>query len=411
MGKKGTGIRDVIIIGAGASGMMAAITAARRGKSVLILEHKNKPGKKILATGNGKCNFTNAYMEPECFHGDKELISSVLSRFSQKDCLQFFHEIGIYPKNKKDYYYPNSEQALSVVEALTAELSRLHVELVTEEKVTSVIPGKYGFTCQTTAAKYQGKNLIFATGLLASPKLGSDGSAISLVKELGHRFVPILPALCGFYCKGMDFKKVAGVRCDATLALLVDGQMCGQERGELQLTDYGLSGIPMFQLSSKAVRSLHAKKKVQIQLDFLPELDEAALVEELQMRKERMGEYATAAQLLNGLLNHKVNAICLAASGISEEQKKDTLSSHQLAELVRYLKAFPVALLRVREAEYAQVCTGGVRTEEIDTETLESRIWPGLYFVGELLDVDGICGGYNLQWAWSSGYVAGSSVE
>lgn len=397
---------STIVIGAGASGMMAAITAARRGKSVLVLEHLKQAGKKLNATGNGKCNFTNERMGADCYHGDSGLIGSVLSQFSRDDALGFFREIGIYPKNKRGYYYPNCEQASAVVEALTAEMERLGIPIVTEADVRAVAPEKTVFCCRTDRQDYRGRNVIFATGLLASPKLGSDGSAISLIKELGHRFVPILPALCGFHCEGMRFRRVAGVRADAALTLRIGGQKGETERGELQLADYGLSGIPMFQLSSQAARALYEKKPVEVHIDFLPDIPAEELFLELA-RRFRRGAGAESGQLLCGLLQHKLIPECLDAAGIGAQVEEEAA----LGRLAAVLKDYPVTLLKARGMEYAQVCAGGVRTEEIDICTLESRIHPGLYFAGELLDADGICGGYNLQWAWASGYVAGSHVE
>lgn len=398
---------DTIVTGAGAAGMMAAITAARRGKSVLVLEQLADVGKKLLATGNGKCNFTNGLMSPKFYHGDQALIESVLSRFSPDDCLAFFREIGVFPKNKRGYYYPNSEQASSVKEALVAELARCGVTLAVNASVCGVTPTSYGWLCRTSSESYRGKTVIFATGLLASPKLGSDGSAIPMLKALGHRFMPILPALCGFRCEGMNFRRVSGVRCDTALTLAIDGQTAGRERGELQLADYGLSGIPMFQLSSAAVRALYEKRTVTVYLDFLPDLDHMAVAGELQRRKERGSR---AGQFLCGLVNSKLGGELLSAAGLQGAVSADDYPDAGLKRLISLLKGYPVVLTASRGMEHAQVCTGGIRTGEIDTDTLESKLCPGLYFAGELLDADGICGGYNLHWAWATGHVAGSCV-
>lgn len=411
MSKKNTKLLDVIVIGAGASGMMAAITAARRGKSVAILERMNKPGKKILATGNGKCNFTNNNMDTSCFHGNIHLIQSVLDRFSKEDALSFFHEIGIWPKEKNGYYYPNCGQAAAVVEALKHELDRLQVPVYLEQEVLDLFPDKYGFRIKTVQTYYTSRNVIVASGLLAAPKLGSNGSMFSVIKELGHRFVPVLPALCGFYAKGMQFSKVAGVRCDANLTLKIDGNTVAAEQGELQLTDYGISGIPVFQISSLAVRALYKKKTVTVAIDFLPEISSEMLYTEFALRKEKCETNESADRLLGGLLNQKLIPVLLKYAGIRSDERLKNISSEKLERLSTGIHNYPVTLEKVRDFEFAQVCTGGIRTEEIDEKTLESRLLSGLYFAGEILDVDGICGGYNLQWAWSSGYVAGCSVS
>lgn len=411
MSKKNTKLLDVIVIGAGASGMMAAITAARRGKSVAILERMNKPGKKILATGNGKCNFTNNNMDTSCFHGNIQLIQSVLSRFSKEEALSFFHEIGIWPKEKNGYYYPNSGQAAAVAEALKHELDRLLVPVYLEQEVLDLFPDKYGFWIKTVQTSYTCRNVIIASGLLAAPKLGSDGSMFSLIKELGHRFVPVLPALCGFYAKGMHFSKVAGVRCDANLTLKIDGNTAATEQGELQLADYGISGIPVFQISSLAVRALYEKKSVTVVIDFLPDISLETLNTEFAMRIGKCETDENADRLLRGLLNQKLIPVFLKHAGIRSDEPLKNISLEKLERLSAGIHDYPVTLEKVRDFEFAQVCTGGIRTEEINEKTLESRLLSGLYFAGEILDVDGICGGYNLQWAWSSGYVAGCSVS
>lgn len=437
MSKKQSQIKDIIVIGAGASGMMAAITAARRGKSVMILEHMDKVGKKILATGNGKCNYTNEYMADECYHGDHILRQDVMTQFGRADAIAFFKEIGIWPKAKNGYYYPNSGQAASVVEALQMELERLNITIVCGCQVQELSEDYLGFAVSTSTGVYKARKVIVACGLLAASKLGSDGSMIPLLKELGHRFVPIVPALCGFYASGIDFKKVSGVRCEAELTLEIDinhaktsntdrknaenrkitsdadAKNIQKERGELQLTDYGMSGIPVFQLSSPAAKALKEKKAVAMRIDFLPEIVGGELESELQRRVERaenLHEAVTLEQLLSGLLNQKLIPVLVKKAGISAHTPADRIDEKQLQKLVDVIKNYPVILDKVRDFEFAQVCAGGIRTEEIDTKTLESRLVPGLYFAGEILDVDGICGGYNLQWAWSSGFVAGSQI-
>ena len=400
--KKSAFIWDLAVIGAGASGMMAAITAARHGKRVILLEQKDRCGKKLSATGNGKCNFTNEDMQLSCFYGNQTLAEAVLGRFSKEDTLRFFREIGIVPKSRNGYYYPNSEQASSVITALLLELKRLGVTIVNSARLLAAEKTKDGFVCRLQDASYACRKLLFATGLRASPKLGSDGSAFSIIKGFGHRFMPIVPALCGCYCNGADFKKMAGVRADARLSLFLDGQPAGVERGELQLTDYGLSGIPVFQLSRLASMALYEKKQVEIQVDFLPDIDWDVLLMELKLRLARFGELGSLWECFHGLLHQKILCALLGT--------RKTLSDKELPEFAGQLKNLSVLVEQMRDFEFAQVCAGGIRTEEIHMETLESKLVPGLYFCGELLDVDGICGGYNLQWAWSSGYAAGLSA-
>ena len=407
---KNKNIYDIIIVGAGASGLIAAITAARQGRHVLIIEQKDKIGKKLLATGNGKCNFTNANMDLSFFHGDRTLIEEVLRQFSQEDCLSFFRELGVYPKNKNGYYYPNSEQASSVVMALELELKKLSVEVVLKETVTDIGWKKQGFAICLQDRIVIGKRVILATGLLANPKLGSDGTIFSYIKSVGHHFSKIVPALCGFYAKGIPFKKVAGVRTEAEITLYVDGTMINSDHGELQFVDYGISGIPVFQISRDASVALCAKKTCEVQINLLPGWSKEEIRRELENRCEHLAGF-TAGEMLNGLLNQKLIGVVLEKAEIAGSNRVETLHTTNLEHLCEAITDTRAILTKPRDYEFAQVCAGGIRTEEINLLTLESEVVPGLYFAGELLDVDGICGGYNLQWAWSSGYVAGLSAS
>jgi hypothetical protein len=370
----------------------------------------DKPGKKLLATGNGRCNFTNAHMAPDCYYGDRALLASVYGQFQKEDTLIFFRDLGILPKEKNGYYYPNSMQAASVADALVAELKRLNVNLIVGVGLQKLAPQKNGISVHTSAGTFRGHTVILATGLLAAPKLGSDGSILPILKAFGHRFRPILPALCGFAAEGMDFGKVSGVRCDANLTLVADGTVQKTERGELQLADYGISGIPVFQISSPGARLLYEKRPVCVRIDFLPDLSAQEVLTELQRRFRRDGMGRSAADSLCGLLHQKLIPVLLRRAKININQKAGEVDNKAQERLADAIHAYPVTLTAVRDFSYAQVCSGGVRSDEIYPDTLESRLVPGLYFAGELLDVDGICGGYNLQWAWSSGYVAGNSA-
>lgn len=402
---------DITIIGAGASGMLAAITAARQGKSVVLIEHKDKIGKKILATGNGKCNFTNQDMSLEHYNGDKELITSILKQFSMEDCLKLFKELGVFPKNKNGYYYPNSETAASIVNALEYELNRLNIKLMLSAELTDIRYSKGYFDIKTTQGTSRSRKLIIACGLLANPKLGSDGSVFDYVKQLGHRFVHIVPSLCAFNCSGLDFKKISGVRTIAKVALYIDDKYSCEDTGELQLTDYGLSGIPVFQISSHASRALYNKQKCEIVVDFLPNMDEEALVVYLYERREQLiansNDLINVYDFFNSIFNSKLISAIVAKANINGLKLAKDLSDKEIFNAISVIKSSTCQVISARPMDFAQVCAGGIRTEEIDIHTLESKLVDGLFFCGEILDVDGQCGGYNLQWAWSSGYVAG----
>ncbi len=400
---------DVIIIGAGASGLMAAAAAASKGARVALLEHKDDIGKKILATGNGRCNFTNTDMSVNKFHGSKALIKNGLAQFNYSDTIRFFKELGIPAYDNAGYIYPNSRQAASVVAAFRMELMRLHVDVKTGINITDIKPAddRTGYCIQTDKGSFKSKRLIIACGLTASPKLGSDGSLFRQIEALGHHIQKPLPALCGFSCDGLNFKKITGVRCDATVASVIDGQMTEQNTGELQLADYGISGIPVFQISSLMSRALDKGQKVEVIIDFLPAFSDDELNGYIKDRSITTTDNRSLNEMLNGLLNNKLLLELIHKSGVSPDKKGKLLTDDDCKSLTRSIKHTAVSVKKPRGLEFAQVCAGGIYTKEIDVRTLESKIHPGLYFCGELLDVDGICGGYNLQWAWTSGYIAG----
>lgn len=400
---------DVIIIGAGASGLMAAAAAASKGARVALLEHKDDIGKKILATGNGRCNFTNTDMSVNKFHGSKALIKNGLSQFNYADTIRFFKELGIPAYDNAGYIYPNSRQAASVVAAFRMELMRLHVDVKTGINITDIKPAddRTGYCIQTDKGSFKSKRLIIACGLTASPKLGSDGSLFRQIEALGHHIQKPLPALCGFSCDGLNFKKITGVRCDATVASVIDGQMTEQNTGELQLADYGISGIPVFQISSLMSRALDKGQRVKVIIDFLPAFSDDELNGYIKDRSITTTDNRSLNEMLNGLLNNKLLLELIHKSGVSPDKKGRLLTDDDCKSLTRSIKHTAVSVKKPRGVEFAQVCAGGIYTKEIDVRTLESKIHPGLYFCGELLDVDGICGGYNLQWAWTSGYIAG----
>lgn len=410
MGKNTKNLWDVLIIGAGAAGLMAAITAAKENRKVCVLEQTDKPGKKLYATGNGRCNFTNADMRTECFGGDSAFVESVLERFTVEDCLEFFHSIGIFPKNKNGYYYPSSEQAASVVTALVQAAWGLGVVIRTEQTVTQLLPEEHKVTVRCGQDSYQARKVIIATGLLAAPKLGSNGSLFGEIKRLGHRFQPILPALCGFYCEGMEWKKVSGVRANGTVSALIDGEVAAEDTGEIQFTDYGLSGIPVFQISRHLSRGLYEKKRTEVRVNLLPEFTAGELQKELDYRKvqfckQRMDNF------FNGLLNQKLGDLLLKRLGIDGKRDVASLLPNELQKMQEILQNIVVTVTKYRDFEFAQVCTGGIPTADVNNETLESKFAEHIYFAGEILDVDGICGGYNLHFAWATGMIAGNAAS
>ncbi len=457
---------DVIIIGAGASGLTAAIAAARQGSSVLVIEQKDKAGKKILATGNGKCNFTNKFQAPECYRSDDSAFAmKVLSHFDVSKTLAFFGELGIYPKERDGYYYPNSEQATSVVSVLLMECQRLKVQIHYNETVVNIdrpnftvvtevnlsfsdqgkvansaqkgIPDKKKKKNQTKEESsqaqlrkngdkkipfiqdvsqgelprktYLSKKLILATGGCASPNLGSDGKGYEFAKAFGHTIIKPLPALVQLKSPDKFCKTVSGVRLIAHVEVYSNDRLLAQEDGEILFNDYGISGIPILQLSRFVAKALDHGSKVELRLDFLSGTTKAELKEMLKQRVLQ-NPAKSAEEMMIGLLNHKLSYVVLNEAGIDPYKKVNILSDQEINKLVYKIKGFSMKIQATNSFENAQVSAGGVSTNEIHEDTMESRLIKGLYPVGELVDVDGTCGGYNLQWAWSSGYLAGVSA-
>lgn len=400
--------KQVVIIGGGASGLMAGIAAAGPDTEVAILEHMDRVGRKILSTGNGRCNLTNLTMRAECYHSSqKQFPMKVIDKFSVWDTLTFFDEIGIVTKNKNGYIYPNSEQASAVLDTLRLEAEHRGVRLVCDCQIWKAKKtAKKQFLIETDHGAFRADCLILATGSQAAKVTGSDGSGYLLAKGFGHSVLKPLPALVQLRCEGKYYKQLAGIRCEVTLKMLVDGKAVAGEAGELQLTDYGISGIPVFQISRYASMALDDGKKVNVLIDYLPSKTMEEGRRFIKARAHQM-PYRQCGDFLIGVLNKKLALVLLKLAGISAELPVAEVKAAKWDELLKQLKQFSATVTATNSFEQAQVCCGGVDTREVRPETLESRIVPGLYLVGELLDVDGICGGYNLQWAWSTGTIAG----
>ena len=402
-------MRTIAVIGGGASGMMAAITAASQGAHVILLEHKDRIGKKILSTGNGRCNFTNTHQEPLCYHSENPLFPwGIIRQFDAQSAISFFLQLGVYSKNRGGYLYPNSDQASAVLDALRMEIARLNVDIRTGVEVRDIRPGRKGFTIYTGNGENRVDRVILCTGSKAAPATGSDGSGYDLAKRLGHRMIPVLPALVQLRCEGKFFKAISGVRVNGSVSIWSDGECIAKDSGEIQLTDYGISGIPVFQVSRYASQLLYEKKDVTAVLDFMPDFTKEQTESFLSARAKTRPE-KPAEMFLIGLFHKKLSDLWIKMLRIPREKKAGEMTGEEIRKLVQLIKDFQVRVTATNSFEQAQVCRGGIDTADVDETTLESRYVPGLYFAREVLDVEGMCGGYNLQWAWASGYVAGKN--
>lgn len=404
--------KQVAVIGGGAAGLTAAIWAARSGASAVILEHTDRVGKKILSTGNGRCNLTNSKMEASCYRsGDPQFPMEAISQFGWKDTLRWFSSMGLLCRCRMEsYYYPMSDQASAVLDCLRMECGRLGITIRTgiqPERIRRMREGRRSFyEIMTDQGEVRADAVILACGSKAAPNTGSDGSGYELAKSLGHRIIKPLPALVQLRCQGNHYRQLAGIRTEADLRLLVNDREMWRERGELQITDYGISGIPVFQLSRFAARGMDEGKKVRVMIDFLPFMDKKESRIFLEQRFAEFGD-RNGEDFLTGVLHKKLAAVLLKMAGIRLDQPVSSASIRQREHLLRAIKEYEALVSSVNPFANAQVCCGGVDVREVDPSTMESRLMGDIYFAGEILDVDGICGGYNLQWAWSSGKAAG----
>ncbi len=398
---------DIIVVGGGASGLMAAAAAASGGAEVAVLEQNDRTGRKILATGNGRCNYTNEYQDASCYHSQNAAFPwGILQQFDAGRTVDFFQELGIYPKSRNGYLYPNSDQASAILEVLMMECSRMHVEFYREQKCTEILPQKTGFLVKTNAGKLRARRVILATGSKASAIAGSDGSGYALARSLGHPLTPIFPALVQLRCREDFYKCISGVRVRGQVSIFADNACIAKDQGEIQLTNYGISGIPVFQVSAAAAEALYGGKAVTAVLDFMPGMGWEEFLHFLDVRIKARPE-KTLEEFFIGLFPKKLCDLWIRLCRLERGQSVSTLSKAQWNHIGRLIRQFETKVAETNPFKQAQVCRGGVDTRSVDPTTLESRLVKGLYFAGELLDVDGLCGGYNLQWAWSSGYVAG----
>ena len=407
-------MKDVIVIGGGASGLISAIYASISGNKVTILEKNNNLGKKILITGNGKCNYWNEFINIEKYNtSSKNLLSKIIDVNNQKDVLSLFDKIGIIPKIRDNYYYPFSGQATSIQTALIKECEVLGIEIITNCEVKKIEKQDNIFKISTTKDIYNAKKVILSTGSLACPKTGSTGDGYKFAKSLGHKIITPLPALVQLTSTGSFLKEWHGIRSDVSVSLISNNQKIKTEIGEIQLTDYGVSGICIFNLSSIVSRHLSEHKKINIEINFLEPFkiyNEKEFITFMNKRNNKVIK-RTISDLLDGLLNYKSINLLLKLSHIKREDTWNNISIEKKEQLSKYLTKFTLNITGTKSFETSQTTTGGIPLSEINPNTMESLKCKNLFITGEILDVDGDCGGYNLAFAWISGMLAGRGTH
>lgn len=408
------------MIGGGAAGLMAAAQAAQHGHYVTVFERNVRPGRKLAMTGNGKCNFTNTAIDMKGYHGTApDFAEKVLRRFDAEAAIAYFRRIGVEPKVKDGLVYPLSMQAQAVSDALIDHANQLGVQFKCSCFVTD-ITREQGFvvTWENTGTDTPQESehfsqsfdrVILTAGSKAAPKTGSDGSGYAMVRKFGHGLVPVVPALTGLKCDGGIWHTLSGLRCEARVTLSIDGERTAADTGEVQFTDYGISGIPVFQISAFAARALYQRKQTAVYISFFPELERED-VEKLLTERKAAFSGRSMGRFFIGLLPEKTAQAILIMANIDARMPAGRLNAKQLRAMAGLLTSFKAVITGTNGFQNAQCASGGIETRDIDPETMQSGLVRGLYFAGEILDIDGICGGYNLQFAWSTGYIAGHAA-
>lgn len=398
------------IIGGGAAGMMAALAASQSNNEVVILERKDRLGKKILATGNGRCNFSNANMGTNFYYSDdEEFVAGTLSEYGNGDLVFFFNQLGILCKNKNGYLYPMSEQASTVLEAFEYAVKEQGIKVFLNSDIQSVSKQGNGYRVVTSEDKsFLFDKLIFSTGGKSSLSKNENCNGYNLLRSLGHSITKLYPALTSLKCEGLDFKSITGVRQDCKLSLTIDNETVMEDYGEILFNDNGISGIVTFQVSHCAIENAREGNKVEILIDLLPGVSETELTQFIDL-KVLTHNGLTCGEFITGFVNKKIGLMLLKMADIGFEDLVSSIDRDKLDRCIFSMKNLLVSIKSDASFDKSQVTGGGIPLCEVK-DTFESKISDNLYIVGELLNVDGICGGYNLQWAFSSGYIAGSNA-
>ena len=394
----------VCVIGGGAAGMMAAITAADCGHSVTLLERQARVGRKLMATGNGRCNLTNRHAAPQHYHGeDRDFCTYALSAFDVDATLDWFAGHGLVTTTEDSgRVYPYSNMAGSVLDVLRYALERPDITLCAGCTVSRIRRRGSGFTVETDQGSFAADKVILCAGGAAGSKVGGVMDGYQLAKQLGHHRTALYPSLVQLKTDPTYPRALKGVKAEAAVTIRRGHEVLAENRGEILFTEYGVSGPAIFEISRAAATG---GEGLTVALDFLPDWDEEATTNWLRQRRDGAAD-REAGSLLAGTLHSRLGQMVCKAAGFTN-QNAATLTDRELEKIGRCLRRFTLEVQGVCGFDQAQVTAGGLRTDEFDPETMESRLVPGFYACGEVLDIDGDCGGYNLQWAWSSGHLAG----
>ena len=394
---------NVCVIGGGAAGMLAALTAAENGHRVLLLERQSRVGRKLLATGNGRCNLSNYHVSPAHYHGGAGFCDFALSQFDVGETLQYFASLGLLTVSEANgRIYPMSNMAGSVLDVLRYALERPEIGLQTGQTVTAIRKMPEGFSVKTETDTFSAQRLILAAGGAAGSKVGGGMDGYRLAKSLGHHRTALYPSLVQLKTDPTYPRALKGVKAQCGISICRGSQVLARNSGEVLFTEYGVSGPAIFDLS----RSVSAGgSDLTCLLNFFPDWEEAEVLRWLSQRQAAMAAHE-ASTLFTGSCHTRLGQMICKSAGFTN-QRAAGLTRDDLRRIARQATHFALPITGTCGFDQAQVTAGGLDTSEFDPRTLQSRLVPGLYACGELLDIDGDCGGYNLQWAWSSGRLAG----
>ncbi len=404
---------DVIIIGAGASGLVTAIVAARRGKKVLVLEKNNKVGKKLLATGNGKCNITNQKPYLNRFYSqNSSFIEQSLDTYNYQTIKQFFKSIGLeLIEAKEGKVFPMSLQASSVVELLLCECEQLGIKILCDKEVKTILKQNNGYEVKHNSGKVTASKLVIATGHLSAPQLGGVDDGLNFAKRLGHTFIKPFPSLVQLTSSHKEsyLKQMAGVKVEGRVIIETQKGII-EKQGDVLFTNYGISGLAILDISRFVMEELLQKKSIMLIIDLIPKMSHGQLL--ALMKKSLVKKSSKPLKVwMQGFINKKLIRPILEPLKLQNETVGSITSNiKELEKIVDGIKAFKFTVNGSKGYKGAEVATGGINTKEINPKTMESKLHKGVYFTGEVLDVDGDRGGFNLHFAWVCGLRAGESI-
>jgi predicted Rossmann fold flavoprotein len=401
---------DAVIVGGGPSGLMAGIVAGRRKRKILLLEKEKELGRKLLATGNGRCNLTNEQMSPEHYHaGNRELVKAILGRFDGKTVRRFFKEVGLETKvEERGRVFPACNEARAVRDLLAAELERAGVAVRLHSEVMGIKLQKEGIIVEQRGQVHLAQHVLLTTGGLTGPQFGASPAGLEIARTLGHTILPTSPVLVPLELESRWQKQLQGVRMDVEGWAMVGDRILFHDTTEILFTPYGISGPLGIHVSPVALENCQ-KKGFRMEISFFPGLRTEDVDEEISRRWTQHPEREAGFSFI-GWLPSRVAPVVLHSAGVDEHRTVKTIKPDERRRIAEKFTHWELIVKGGRSYKEADAMTGGVETKEVNPQTLESRIMPGLFFAGEILDVVGDWGGYNLQWAWSSGYVAGNAI-